>query len=112
MKSELKEAILEDIKMRGGGKKESFFANFLDMYLNPGEKLFRFIFWYRLVQEYKPYTVIGFISYFFYYVIYRHKFDVKMSQMKIGKGFHIEHDGNIYIFMRKKLVIDFMFFKV
>lgn len=97
MKQELKSAILEDIKMRGGGNKTSFCANLSDMYFNSSEKLFRFTFWYRLKQEYKPYTPLGFISYFFYYVIYKRKFDVKMSDFPLGEGCHIEHDGNIYI---------------
>ena len=97
MNKELKEAIIEDIKMRGGKIYPSFAKSLFIIYSNKGEKLFRFTFWYRLKQQYKPYTPLGFISYFFYYVIYKNVFDVKMSEMKIGKGFHIEHDGNVYL---------------
>ena len=96
MDEKLKLAISENIKMRGGNN-SSFRKNLVEMYFNKGEKLFRYTKWYRLKQVYKPPHPLGLISYFFFYVIYRNKFDVKMSDMKIGNGFHIEHDGNVYI---------------
>lgn len=100
MKKELKEKIIADIEVRSGKKCNSFFADFIKMYFNFGETIFRFTFWYRMRQFYKVYNPIGLISFFMYYVIYKNIFDIKIPNEPdtyIGKGLHIVHGSNVYL---------------